>query len=493
MTYLKTEVINLNYLLISRLIGFVLKTEAILMLLPLLCSLILKSGDAMYFIYTIIPLYIIGRCLNSIKPKKTTFRAREGYVTVALSWIALSLFGALPFFFSGYFGSYINCFFETVSGFTTTGSTILENVEAVPKGLLFWRSFTHWVGGMGVLVFILAIMPNLDGSTVMLLKAESPGPTPGKIVPKIKETAKILYLIYFILTIIQVILLLISGLPLYDSLITAMGSAGTGGFSNMNLSIGAYNNVAAEVITTVFMLLFGINFNMYYYMLNKQFSLVKQNEELKLYVSIVVIAMLLIAFNIMPIYNGSFFGALRHSSFQVATIITTTGYATANFDLWPTFSKVLLVILMFVGASAGSTGGGVKVSRILIVFKAARREIGRILHPRRVQTVKIEGSSLEDETLVNVLVFLVVYVIIIILATLIVSLDGFDVVTSLTSAIATVGNIGPGLSLVGPIGNFNMFSPLSKLVLSFCMLAGRLEIFPMLILFSPKIWGKKTL
>ncbi len=483
----------MNYLLILKLIGFVLKTESLLMLFPFVISLMYKSGDGMYFLYTLIPLYVMGHCLYSVKPKSSHFRSREGFVTVALSWIALSAFGAIPFFISGYFGSYINCFFEMVSGFTTTGSTILENVEAVPKGLLFWRSFSHWVGGMGILVFILAIMPNINASTVQLLRAESPGPTPGKFVPKIKESAKILYLIYFFMTIIQIILLLISGLSLYDSLITAMGSAGTGGFSNMNLSMGAYNNIPAEVITTIFMFLFGVNFNMYFYMLNKQFGLVKGNGELRLYTGIVLVSMVLIAFNIMPMYGNSFLAALRHSSFQVSTIITTTGYATTDFNLWPMFSKSILVCLMITGACAGSTGGGVKISRILILCKAAKIELGKIIHPRRVQAVKFEGSTLDDKILVNVLVFIALYFLIGFISFVVVSLDGYDFETTATAVITAISNVGPGLSLVGPTGNFNLFSGLSKLVLSFCMLAGRLEIFPILILFSPRVWGKKAL
>ncbi|GFI62052.1 Trk system potassium uptake protein TrkH [Clostridiales bacterium] len=483
----------MNYLLILKLMGVVLKTEALLMLLPIAVAALYSSGDGIYFIYTAIPLYIIGSCLTKIRPKKSNFRSREGFITVSLSWIVLSLFGALPFYLSGYFPSFIDCFFETVSGFTTTGSTILTNVEAVSLGLLFWRSFSHWVGGMGVLVFVLAMMPNINGSTVQLLRAESPGPTPGKFVPKIKETAKILYKIYFFMTAVQVVLLLICGLPMYDSLITAMGSAGTGGFSNMNLSIGAYNNVPAEIITTVFMLLFGVNFNIYYYILNKQFGLVKGNEEFKLYIGIVIASMLLIALNIMPLYSGSFLSALRYSSFQVSTIITTTGYSTADFNIWPTFSKMILMILMVVGASAGSTGGGIKVSRLLILIKAIRREIGIIIHPRRIQTVRMEGPTLEDSILVNVLVFLLAYALIAFISVILISIDGYDFETTITAVLATIGNIGPGFSLVGPMGNFSMFSPFSKLVLSFCMLAGRLEIFPMLVLFSPRVWSRKTL
>lgn len=483
----------MNYSLILRIMGFVLKTEASLMILPIIIAILYQSGDAMYFVYTAVPLFIIGYCLTRIKPKKTNFRSREGFVTVSLSWIMLSIFGAIPFYISGYFNSFIDCFFETVSGFTTTGSTILSNVEAVSKGLLFWRSFTHWIGGMGVLVFVLAIMPNINGSTVQILRAESPGPTPGKVVPKIRESAKILYMIYFVMTIIQIILLLLVDLPLFDTLITAMGSAGTGGFSNMNLSVGAYNNIPAEVITTVFMLLFGVNFNMYYYMLNRQFGLVKANEELRLYIFIALLSMLLIAINIMPMYGDSFLAALRHSSFQVSTIMTTTGYATTDFSLWPTFSKVILITLMVIGASAGSTGGGIKVSRLLILFKAAKKEIGTIMHPRRIHTVKMDGNTLEDRILVNVLVFLGLYFVIAFLAIIVISVDGYNFETTATAVLSALGNIGPGFSMVGPLGNFGIFSDFSKLVLSFCMLAGRLEIFPMLILFSPRIWGKKAL
>lgn len=482
----------MNFLLVLKLVGAVLKIEAILMILPLIISFVYQSGDGIYFIYTAIPLFIAGYCLSKIRPKTTVFRSKEGFVTVSLSWITMSLFGAIPFYLSGYFDTFIDCFFETVSGFTTTGSTILPNVEIVPKGLLFWRSFTHWIGGMGVLVFVLALMPTLNGSAVQLLRAESPGPVPGKVVPKIRESAKILYKIYLIMSITQVILLLASGLPLYDSLITTMGSAGTGGFSNLNLSVGGYNNVAAEVITTIFMLLFGVNFNIYYYMTSKQLGLIKSNEELKLYLFIAFASMLLIAGNIMPMYGGSFIQALRYSSFQVSSIMTTTGFATTDFHLWPMFSKSILMLLMIIGASAGSTGGGIKVSRLLILFKAIRREIGLIIHPRRIQTVKLENEILDDRVLTSVLVFLSTYALIALAATFLVATDGYDFETTATAVLSALGNIGPGFSLVGPMGNFSVFTGFSKLVLSFCMLAGRLEIFPMLLLFSPSVWRKKA-
>lgn len=478
----------MNYLLILKLMGTVFKTEAILMLIPLAVSFFYQSGDGIYFIYTAIPLFILGYCLSKIKPSTSVFRSKEGFATVSLSWIFLSVFGAVPFYLSGYFNSFIDCFFETVSGFTTTGSSVLTDIETVSKGLVFWRSFTHWIGGMGVLVFVLAILPNLNGSAVHLLKAESPGPIPGKFVPKIRESAKILYTIYFMMSMLQIILLLASGLSLYDSLITTMGSAGTGGFSNLNLSVGGYNNVAAEIITTVFMLLFGVNFSIYYYITAKQLGLIKSNEELRLYFIIVFASMLLIAGNITPMYGGSFFTALRYASFQVSSIMTTTGFATTDFHLWPMFSKSILLLLMIIGASAGSTGGGIKVSRLLILFKAIRREIGLIIHPRRIQSVKLETDTLDDRVLTNVLVFLSSYALIALIATFLISIDGHDFETTATAVLAALGNIGPGFSLVGPMGNFSIFSDFSKIVLSFCMLAGRLEIFPMLILLSPRIW-----
>lgn len=483
----------MNFLLILKVIGTVLRLEAVLMVLPLIVSVAYSAGDWMYFVYTMIPLFILGMCLSRIKPPRTEFRAKEGCVTVALSWIVMSIFGAIPFYISGYFPTFIDCFFETVSGFTTTGSTILTDVEAVPKGLIFWRSFTHWIGGMGVLVFVLAIMPNLNGSAIQLLRAESPGPTPGKVLPKIRDSSKLLYQIYFVMSVAQVILLLLTGLSLYDSLITMMGSAGTGGFSNMNLSVGGYNNIPAEVVTTIFMMLFGVNFNIYYFMVSKQFGLVKSNEEFKAYFLIAGASMLLIAFNIMPMYDNSFLQALRHSTFQVSTIMTTTGYSTTDFNLWPMFSKVILVLLMIVGASAGSTGGGIKVSRLLILFKAIRREIGLIIHPRRVQSVKLEGEVLGDRVLTNVLVFLATYALLALVSILLVSIDGYDFEATVTAVISALGNIGPALSIAGPMGNFSMFSGFSKLVLSFCMLAGRLEIFPMFLLFSPRVWRKKAL
>jgi trk system potassium uptake protein TrkH len=479
-----------NFKLVFRVIGFVLRCEAGLLTLPAVISAIYQEWD-MVLLFTGVILFALlcSQLLLFRRPETTHLQVREGFFAVAMTWIVLACVGALPFYFSGYFSSYMDCVFEAMSGFTTTGSTILTEIESLPRGILFWRSFTHWIGGMGILVFVLGIIPNMDPSSVQLMKAESPGPTPGKLVPKLKDTARILYSIYFVMTVIQILLLCAVGMPLYDSVIHAMGSAGTGGFSNMNLSVGAYNNVPAEVIITIFMLLFGVNFNIYYMILRKQWTGVWKSEELRWYFIIVAAAMVIITVNITPIYS-SVAEALRYASFQVSSIITTTGYGTTDFNLWPTLSKNILVVLMVIGACAGSTGGGIKVSRLIILCKTLKKEISRVLHPNLVKSVKMEGKTISDEIVRNTLVFFFVYFLIIIVSILLVSLDGYDIVTSATSVFATIGNIGPGLGLVGPMGNFSMFSGFSKLILTFCMLAGRLEIFPVLIVLSPRVWRK---
>ena len=442
-------------------------------------------------VFTIIQFAIpIALILIKIKGKKNEIYAKEGFLTVGLAWIVISFFGALPFVFSGAIPSLVDAFFETSSGFTTTGASILTEIQSLPKGILFWRSFTHWVGGMGFLIFILALMPTFSGNTIHLLKAESPGPTPGKIVPKIKQTAKILYAIYFVLTLIETIFLKSAGLSWYDSIIHALGTAGTGGFSNMNASVAAFNNPAVEWIITIFMLLFGVNFVLYFQLIRGNVKAFFKSEELKWYLIAVFASIIIIAVNIIPFNHGDVTKSIRDSAFQVSSIVTTTGYATVNFNLWPTLSKVILIMLMFMGAMAGSTGGGIKTIRIVIIFKAIRREIDKILHPRRVKSVKIDGNVVEEETISGVFLFIFAYIIISLIAIFIVSFDNFDVTTTVTSVIATLSNIGPGLEMVGPAGNFSAFSDLSKLVLSFCMLAGRLEIYPMLILFSPSLWKK---
>lgn len=480
----------MNITAILNIIGHVMKYEIILLLIPFFVALFYGQGDANAFLYTVLLMIPIALILIKIKGKKNEIYAKEGFLTVGLAWIVISFFGALPFVFSGAIPSLVDAFFETSSGFTTTGASILTEIQSLPKGILFWRSFTHWVGGMGFLIFILALMPTFSGNTIHLLKAESPGPTPGKIVPKIKQTAKILYAIYFVLTLIETIFLKSAGLSWYDSIIHALGTAGTGGFSNMNASVAAFNNPAVEWIITIFMLLFGVNFVLYFQLIRGNVKAFFKSEELKWYLIAVFASIIIIAVNIIPFNHGDVTKSIRDSAFQVSSIVTTTGYATVNFNLWPTLSKVILIMLMFMGAMAGSTGGGIKTIRIVIIFKAIRREIDKILHPRRVKSVKIDGNVVEEETISGVFLFIFAYIIISLIAIFIVSFDNFDVTTTVTSVIATLSNIGPGLEMVGPAGNFSVFSDLSKLVLSFCMLAGRLEIYPMLILFSPSLWKK---
>jgi len=480
----------MNITAILNIIGHVMKYEIILLLIPFFVALFYGQGDANAFLYTVLLMIPIALILIKIKGKKNEIYAKEGFLTVGLAWIVISFFGALPFVFSGAIPSLVDAFFETSSGFTTTGASILTEIQSLPKGILFWRSFTHWVGGMGFLIFILALMPTFSGNTIHLLKAESPGPTPGKIVPKIKQTAKILYAIYFVLTLIETIFLKSAGLSWYDSIIHALGTAGTGGFSNMNASVAAFNNPAVEWIITIFMLLFGVNFVLYFQLIRGNVKAFFKSEELKWYLIAVFASIIIIAVNIIPFNHGDVTKSIRDSAFQVSSIVTTTGYATVNFNLWPTLTKVILIMLMFMGAMAGSTGGGIKTIRIVIIFKAIRREIDKILHPRRVKSVKIDGNVVEEETISGVFLFIFAYIIISLIAIFIVSFDNFDVTTTVTSVIATLSNIGPGLEMVGPAGNFSAFSDLSKLVLSFCMLAGRLEIYPMLILFSPSLWKK---
>lgn len=481
----------MNYKAVLKVLGNVLKYELLLLIIPLLVALYYGDGDALAFAITILCMAPIAFYLCRIKTDKNEIYAKEGFLTVGLSWILISFVGALPFVFSGAIPSFIDAFFETSSGFTTTGASILTEIESLPRGILFWRSFTHWIGGMGFLIFILALIPSLASNTIFLLKAESPGPAPGKIVPKIKETAKILYLIYFVMTIIETILLMFAGLSVYDALIHALGTAGTGGFSNMNSSVAAFNNPAVEWIITIFMLLFGVNFALYFQVFKGDFKSVLKSEELKYYLLMVGVSIIFIAINILDMNGGNIGLSIRESSFQVASVVTTTGYATTDFNLWPTFSKIILTMLMFAGAMAGSTGGGIKTVRIVLVLKAIKREIDKILHPKRIQKVKMDGKVVEDEIISGVFLFIGAYIVISLIAIFIVSLDGFDLVTTVSSVIATISNIGPGFEMVGPTGNFSQFSDLSKIVLSFCMLAGRLEIYPMLILFSPSIWKKK--
>ena len=481
----------MNYKMISYYIGRILLIEAFLLALPAVCAIIYGEDTTLSFALTIAMLTVTGLIAARKKPQKTSIYAKEGYVIVALTWILISLFGALPFYISGHISSFTDAFFETVSGFTTTGSTILQNIEAMPKSLLFWRSFTHWIGGMGILVFVIAILPKTESSSMHVMRAEVPGPTVGKLVSKLRASARILYGIYCALTAVQVIMLLAGGMPLFDSLVNSFATAGTGGFAVLNNSIEGYNSVYSEMVIAVFMLIFGVNFNLYYMFLMKQGRQAIKNEELRWYIGIVAASVLIIAGSLFTTMHDGFAESFRYAFFQVSSIITTTGFSTTNFDTWPVIAKFVLVFLMFIGACAGSTGGGIKVSRLVILVKSGLRDIKKSINPRSIETVKIDKRTVEEPVVKSVSVFFATYMLVMAGSILIVSLDGFDLETTATSVIACIGNIGPGLGAVGPYGNFAGFSMLSKLVLSFAMLAGRLELIPMLMLFSPYAWAKK--
>ncbi|MFA7206358.1 TrkH family potassium uptake protein [Candidatus Nomurabacteria bacterium] len=483
----------MNFSIIKYFCGIVLRFEAGFMALSLVVSFIYGEYDvALIFIGTIAVMLGISFLLAFRKPADTSFYAKEGVVTVSVSWILLSLFGAMPFFLSGAIPSFIDSLFESVSGFTTTGASVLIDVEIVEKSLLFWRSFTHWIGGMGVLMFIMAILPMSKADPLHLMRAESPGPTTEKLVPKASETAKILYSIYIGLSLLEVILLLAGGMPLYDSVVHMFGTAGTGGFSMKNASIGAYDSVYLEVVVTVFMILFGVNFSAYFLLLARKFKRFLTFEELRVYLAIIIIAMAVIAFNITGTVYQSLGESLRHSSFQVASVMTTTGFSTDDFNQWPTFSRFLLLLLMFIGASAGSTGGGIKVSRFMIMAKALKREAMHILHPKAVQKIKLDKMPVSEDVIRGTAIFMVVFLGITAVSIVLVSLNGFDMDTSVSAVVACINNIGPGLGVVSPVGNYSGFSVFSKIVLSLNMLIGRLEIYPMLLLISPAVWHRKA-
>lgn len=480
----------MNYRMIGFVLGRILLVESGLMAAPLIVTLLYGESAVAAFLIPIGLLLVLGLALGLRVPKDTTIYAREGLAVVALSWVTMSLFGALPFCLSQAIPSYIDSFFETVSGFTTTGASILSEVESMEHGLLFWRSFTHWVGGMGVLVFVMAVLPMADGRGMHLMRAEVPGPSVGKLSSKLSDTAKTLYAMYLVLTALEVVFLIAGGMPLFDALVNAFGTAGTGGFSHLNRSIGQYGNPYYEIVIGIFLLLFGINFNLYYFLLMRRFREVFRSEELLTYLSIVALATVGIAFNIRSIC-ASLPEAFRQSFFQVATIITTAGFTSADFDLWPSFSKTVLVMLMFFGACAGSTAGGIKIARIVILFKSAARDVQRMIHPHAVATVRFEGKTLDDKTIRGTHLYLSAYLMLFVLSVLLISLEGHDLVTSFTSVAACLNNIGPGLGKVGPTGNFGFYSVPAKLLLSFDMLAGRLDIFPMLVLCAPAVWLKK--
>lgn len=482
----------MNFYIIAYFISNILRMAGLFMLPPLCIAMFQKESPSIKAFALSIFLCLLFSLIPYLFPvKKKVFYAKEGFVTVGLAWIVVSFFGALPFYISGSIPDFIDCFFETVSGFTTTGASVLTNVEALPMSMLYWRSFTHWLGGMGVLVFLLAVTPftKNSGHSVHLLRAESPGPQVGKLVPRLQQTAKILYGIYVCMTIVEVLLLLAGGMPLFDSVAHAFGTAGTGGFGIKNDSIAGYSPYL-QIVITIFMTLFGVNFNLFYLLLLREYKKALFNEELHLYLGIMFLSICIISWNILPLFQGNLGTAFQQAAFQVSSVMTTTGYATTDFNLWPQLSRVLLVILMFFGASAGSTGGGIKMARILIIAKAAKIEIQKMLHPNSVKLLRINADPVDQSTLHNVFIYLTIYFGILIFSTIIITCDNFSLETSFTATISCLNNIGPGLDLIGPAGNYHAFSFVSKLTLAIVMLIGRLEIFPIVMLVMPSVWKR---
>lgn len=480
----------MNYKVIFNTIGRVAVAEAFLLLLPTAVSLIYNESCYMAFLLTAIFSFLLGVLLHLFfKPKNHVIYAKEGFAIVTLVWLGMSAIGAVPFVLCGDIPSYVDAFFETVSGFTTTGASILKDVESLNHGTLFWRSFSHWVGGMGVLVFVMAIIPNVSDRSIHIMRAEMPGPVVGKIVPRVKDTAKILYLIYIALTAIEVVMLLCGGMPVFDSLVHSFGTAGTGGFGIKSDSIASYSPYLQWVIA-IFMLLFGVNFNLYYLLLIKRFRSVFRSTELWVYIGIAFVSSAIITLNVFPMYKNSSV-AIRQSVFQVSSILTTTGYATADFNKWNSLSKGIIFVLMFSGGCAGSTAGGLKISRTIMMFKMIGREFKRMLHPRTVSTVRFEGKTVEEQTLQGVTVYFAVYMLCILATFLLICYEPFGMETNFTATVSCFNNVGPGLAGVGPASSYADYSVLSKLVLSFAMLLGRLEIFPLLIALSPSTWTKK--
>ena len=481
----------MNRRMVFYFLGQMFKVVAGLMCLPFIVSLIYKEQCMWSFLISIAIALVVGVLLTIIcKTSNSVIYAKEGFVIVALSWIAMSAVGALPFYISGEIPSYVDALFETISGFTTTGASILTDVEAMSRGLLFWRSFTHWVGGMGVLVFIMAIIPKMSDRSIHILRAEMPGPIVGKLVPKARDTAKILYLIYIVMTVVEFIMLLCGGMPVFDSLVHAFGTAGTGGFGIMSDSITGYNSYLQWVIT-VFMFLFGINFNLYYLILFKKPKIALKSEELWVYVGIAVVAVTAITINIFPMYD-SVGESLKHSAFQVASVISTTGFATTDFNLWPGFSKSILLLLMFTGACAGSTAGGFKLSRVVLLVKMIKCEIKKLIHPRAVVSVRFEGKKVDSPVLSSVGTYLALYGVCFVSVFLLLSIEKFDLETNLSAVFACFNNIGPGFGKVGPAASYAEYSAFSKILLSIAMLFGRLEIYPLLFTLSPSTWTKKV-
>lgn len=477
----------MNYKMISYVLGWLLIFEGMFLAVPGITALVYGESALWSYLLTLSICLFIGGLLVLKKPKKSQLYAREGFVIVSLSWIVLSAFGALPFFLSGEIPAYIDALFESVSGFTTTGASILSDVEAMSHASLMWRSFSHWVGGMGVLVFIMAFLPLSGGQNMHIMKAESPGPSVSKLVPRVRTTAMLLYSIYLVLTLIEFILLLCGGMTVFEALNTAFATGGTGGFGFYNTSMGSFSPYI-QIVITVFMLMFSVNFNCYFLLMTRK---IKDafNLEFRVFLIIFAIATALITLNIHSMFS-SVSEALRHSAFTVASIMSTTGFSTVDFNLWPELSRTILVILTMVGACAGSTCGGIKISRVIILFKGMAKELQTIIQPRQVKKIKMDSHTIDHETVRSVNVFMVAYMMIFVISLIMVSFDNHDLITSFTAVAATINNVGPGLELAGPTSNFGFFSPQTKIVLIFDMLAGRLELFPMLLLFTPATWKK---
>ena len=479
----------MNYRMLIRLLSIILLIEAGFLLIPEIVCLVYKES-IVPFILTQLFLIIASIPGLIIKTKNTRIYAREGFVCVFFAWVFMSMFGAIPFVIDGSIPNYIDAVFETISGFTTTGATILTEIETLPRGILLWRSFTHWIGGMGVLVFVLAILPSNDGRAIFLMRAEVRGPTKGKLVPKLRTTARILYLIYLFITVAEAVALMICGFSLYDAFVTAFATTGTGGFAVKNASIAGFNNPAAEWVIAVFMTLCGINFNLFYFILIKKFKDIFKSEEFKVYFALLISSIVLIMINTYNLFS-SFSEALRTVYFQVATIMSTAGFSTVDYNTWPEFSKAIMVLLTFIGACAGSTAGGLKVSRLLIIIKSYVREIRHVLKPKAVNVVRLDGEVVSEDTIKSSTNYFAIYISLLLIGTIIVSMDNFDFTTNFTAVLTCLNNVGPGLNIVGPAGNFASFSYLSKILLSFMMLVGRLEIYPVIILFSGITWKKR--
>lgn len=481
----------MNIKMVFKTVGRISQIAALLLLIPAVVALIYGESKQFFaFFITAVAAFVIGFIVGLLtKTKNRVIYAKDGFAITALAWIVMALIGALPFVITREIPSYVDAIFETVSGFTTTGASIITNVETMSRSMLFWRSFTHWIGGMGVLVFVMAIIPNFTDRSIHIMRAEMPGPIIGKLVPRVKDTAKILYLIYIFLTVLQTVLLLLGGMPFYDSIVHTFGTAGTGGFGIKADSIASYNPYCQWVIA-IFMLLFGVNFNLYYLLLLRRIRTALKSSELWCYISIALVSVVIITANIMPIYKN-FADSLRQSVFQVASIISTTGFATTNFDSWPGLSKAILLLLMFSGACAGSTAGGLKVSRTVMLFKSVGKELRKMLHPRSVAKIHFEGKSVEDSTLNSVSTYFVIYMICFFAMFLLIAFEPFGMETNFSAVAACFNNVGPGFAAVGPASNYSAYTDFSKIVLSFAMLLGRLEIFPIIIFFSPRAWMKK--